>query len=129
MKAMLGTLLTMGAVGTFALCDLCGGTSSAARATGRSFLTRGVGTAAAPLASPRDTTVSFDVAGMTCGGCVIGVRSILTKLEGVKTVWVTYEPPRAVVRFDGRQVTVERIVAAIRTLGYTARPLPPSPHA
>ncbi len=123
MKANLGSLLLVGAVSTFALCDLCGGSSANARTT------QGTATARVPAhvaaqssarQAPVDSTVTLDVAGMTCGGCVLGVRKVLARLDGVSRATVTYEPPRAVVTFDPARASVERIVAAIWTLGYTA---------
>lgn len=57
---------------------------------------------------------------MTCGGCVIGVRKVLTRLPGVLKADVIYEKNRAVVTYDPAAVTVEQMVAAIATLGYKA---------
>lgn len=65
-------------------------------------------------------TVTFAVKGMTCGGCVIGTRTVLTRLPGVTKADVSYEKGRAVVTYDPRKVTIEEMVAAIKTLGYTA---------
>lgn len=64
--------------------------------------------------------VTLKIKGMTCGGCVFGVRKVLTRLPGVSRVDVTYEQSRAVVTYDPAAATVEQMVAAIRTLGYTA---------
>lgn len=57
---------------------------------------------------------------MTCGGCVLGVRKVLTRLPGVTTADVSYEGQRAKVSYDPTKVTVAQMVAAIKTLGYTA---------
>lgn len=65
-------------------------------------------------------TVTFKIAGMTCGGCVIGVRKVLTRLPGVSKATVTYEESRATVLYDPAKVTVEQMTAAIATLGYKA---------
>ena len=78
------------------------------------------GPAYAP-ATPAADTVTLHVEGMTCAGCVLGVRKVLTKLDGVSKAEVTYETKRAVVTFDASRVTVEQMIAAIKTLGYTAR--------
>lgn len=69
------------------------------------------------------TVVTLRVTGMTCGGCVLGVRKVLTRLDGVEKADVSYEKGLATVTFDARKVTVEQMVAAIRTLGYTAAPV------
>jgi len=65
---------------------------------------------------------------MTCGGCVFGVRKVLTRLKGVSRAEVTYEDSRAVVTYDPAAVTVAQVAAAIKTLGYTATVIaPPTP--
>lgn len=65
-------------------------------------------------------TVTIAVKGMTCGGCVLGTRKVLTRLPGVTEADVSYEKGTAVVTYDPAKVTVEQMIAAIRTLGYTA---------
>ncbi len=57
---------------------------------------------------------------MTCGGCVIGVRTVLTRLDGVSKADVSYEDQRAVVTYDPAKVTIQQMIAAIGTLGYKA---------
>jgi copper chaperone CopZ len=125
MKRLLASTLTFGVTGVFALCDLCG--PSPAPAATRGARASIAGAALPPPRAVADTTVVFDVVGMTCGGCVIGVRAALARLGGVRGSVVTYEPPRAVVTFDPRRVSVAGIAAAIRKLGYTARPTTAAP--
>ena len=112
MKSIWTALLAVGAVGGVAICDLCGG--PAARLSNDA--------AAMPLTTATTAldTVTLRVAGMTCGGCVVGVRTVLARLDGVSRADVSYEPPRAIVTFDPRRVTVGRLVAAVGTLGYRA---------
>lgn len=69
-------------------------------------------------------TVTLAVKGMTCAGCVIGTRTVLQRLPGVTTADVSYEKGTAVVTYDPAKVTVAQMVAAIKTLGYTATPVP-----
>ena len=57
---------------------------------------------------------------------VLGTRKVLTRLPGVAKADVSYEKGTAVVTYDPRKVTVEQMVAAIRTLGYTATPVAPA---
>lgn len=68
--------------------------------------------------------VTLTVEGMTCGGCTLATRKVLTRLDGVERAVVTYEPPRAVVTFDPGKVTTEQMIAAIKTLGYRATVVP-----
>lgn len=64
--------------------------------------------------------VEFHVEGMTCGGCVIGTRAALKKLDGVQDAGASYENSNAWAQYDPAKVTPERMIAAIRELGYTA---------
>lgn len=112
----------LGAAGAVSICDLCG-ISSPRPAASLVAVARAATTASsAPVATPRpDTeTVTFRVEGMTCGGCVIGVRKVLTRLAGVTKADVRYEQQRAIVTYNPTKVTVEQMVAAIKTLGYRA---------
>lgn len=110
---MIKTVVALGILGTatsLSICELCPPSSSRA---------------ATPLASIAQTalepkTITFRVTGMTCGGCVIAVRKVLTRLEGVTKADVSYEDSRAVVTYDPEKVTVEHMIAAIKTLGYEA---------
>lgn len=65
----------------------------------------------------------FAVEGMDCGGCVIGTRAALRKLDGVEQADASYEDATgrgtAWAMYDPTKVTPERLMAAIRELGYT----------
>ncbi len=120
-------VLTVGLFAALPLLSACsnegGETSSPAVA---SQTTASVADAAAvPAGLAR---AEFDVQGMDCGGCVIGTRVALKKLEGVQqadagydsatgkgTAWALYNPGK---------VTPERLMAAIRELGYTPTQVP-----
>ncbi|MEX2399600.1 MAG: cation transporter [Rhodothermales bacterium] len=58
---------------------------------------------------------------MTCASCNITVRKALTNLDGVREAEVTFEPPRAVVRFDASRVSVEELTRATTNVGYPSR--------
>lgn len=126
-KTMLYSLFGVGAATVLSLCDLC--KSPAHAATTRSVLLSAVQTAnpaavQAPTQAPK--TVTLDVNGMTCGGCVIGVRTVLMRLPGVTKADVRYETHSAVVTYDPAKVTVPQMIAAIKTLRYTATPVAPT---
>ena len=77
-------------------------------------------------------TLSFDVSGMTCGGCTGSVQRTLSKIDGVSQAEVTLHPGAAsVVVADAERVTSAQIEAAITGLGYQAkaRPAAQSEHA
>jgi copper chaperone len=66
-------------------------------------------------------TLSFDVSGMTCGGCTGSVQRALSKIDGVSHAEVTLRPGVATVVTDPERVTSAQIEAAISGLGYPAR--------
>jgi mercuric transport protein len=112
----------LGVTGALSICDLCEPASrsmkslvSVAHAASTALLATST---IAPAVDPK--TVTLRVEGMTCGGCVIAVRRVLTRLEGVKKTQVSYEKQRAVVTYDPAKVSVEQMIAAIKTLGYKA---------
>lgn len=109
----------LGGAGAFSICNLCPTGSRAAVS-----LTDARYQASSAARAPQSWRVAtLQVQGMTCGGCVIGVRRVLTRLDGVVKTKVTYEPQRAVVTYDPARVTVARMIAAIETLGYKATPI------
>ena len=69
-------------------------------------------------------TLSFDVSGMTCGGCTGSVQRALSKLDGVSHAEVTLRPGVATVSADPSRVTPAQIESAITQLGYSAKVRP-----
>jgi Cu2+-exporting ATPase len=69
---------------------------------------------------------TFDVKGMTCGGCVLGTRKALAKLPGVRAADASYDEKtgkgKAWAVYEPARVTPERMMAAIRQLGYAPTP-------
>ncbi len=62
--------------------------------------------------------VSFEVQGMTCGGCVASVKRVLEALPGVASVQVTLDPGAAKVAYDPARVTAEALRDAVQNAGY-----------
>lgn len=106
-------VLGLGLAGFLSICDLCNRTLAAAP----------VVVPAPAVRALQIDTVTLAIKGMTCGGCVLGVRTVLTRLPGVSSADVSYEKGRAVVTYDPARVTVAQMVAAIATLKYTATPV------
>jgi copper chaperone len=77
--------------------------------------------AASQVAPAQLARVRFHVEGMTCGGCVIGTRVALKRLDGVREADASYEDSSAWALYDPAKVTPERMMAAIGELGYTAK--------
>lgn len=69
-------------------------------------------------------TVSFDVSGMTCGGCTGSVQRALSKLDGITDAKVSLSPGLATVVIDPARVTSSQIESAISLMGYPTKARP-----
>lgn len=69
-------------------------------------------------------TLSFDVSGMSCGGCTGSVQRALKKLDGISHAEVTLNPGIATVVVDPTRVTPAQIESAISRMGYPAKARP-----
>ncbi len=97
--ALLGAALTLAAIGAVGL------------------------TVAADDSKSNATTTVFTVEGMTCGGCEIGVKVAVKKLDGIEKVTASHAEGRATVTYDPSKVSAEDIEAAIEKIGYEAKVL------
>ena len=66
-------------------------------------------------------TLSFDVSGMTCGGCTGSVQRALSQIDGVSHAEVSLRPGLATVVIDSDRITPAQIESAITRLGYPAK--------
>jgi len=66
------------------------------------------------------TKCVLKVDGMTCGGCVDRVKTMLKENKGIKSTEVSLEPGQAVVKFDPALISKEKIIASINQLGFAA---------
>ena len=66
-------------------------------------------------------TLSFDVTGMTCGGCTASVQRARSKLDGISRAEVSLSPGVATVVIDPTKATPAQIMSAISLLGYPAK--------
>jgi mercuric ion binding protein len=124
MKVTVAGLGMVGAFGALCICRLC---ENALCSRGPSFFSAATPTVvlasseqAVQRQAPATKVVALKIDGMTCGGCVYGVKKVLTRLEGVSKAVVSYETKSAVVTFDPARVSVDKMIRAIKTLGYTA---------
>jgi copper chaperone len=60
------------------------------------------------------------VGGMSCGGCVKSVTSVLQALPGVAKADVSLEKGEATVEFEAGRVTREAMLKAIDDAGFEA---------
>ena len=65
-------------------------------------------------------TVTLDVPGMTCSSCPITVKKALKKVDGVQQVTASFEKREAVVTFDDKKTSVEKLSLAVTNAGYPA---------
>ena len=63
---------------------------------------------------------SIKTTGMHCQSCAMLVDMTVGDLEGVEEVSTDYASGDTAIKFDAEKVTVDDIVAAIRSAGYDA---------
>jgi mercuric ion transport protein len=71
--------------------------------------------------------VVLHIDGMTCAACSVGIRQALLRVDGVHDARVTWEPPRAVVRYSPEKAAPEAFAEAVTSAGYPARVAPQRP--
>jgi len=62
--------------------------------------------------------VTIRIEGMSCGGCVRNVTTVLKALPGVEDAQVSLDTAQAVVRCDPQRVSVEAMRAAVEDAGF-----------
>lgn len=65
-------------------------------------------------------SMTFDIQGMTGGGCVGSVKRSLEQVNGVSNVAVSLAPGQATLNADVPLASAGQVVAAITKLGYRA---------
>ena len=65
--------------------------------------------------------VKLDVQGMTCSGCVFGVETALSKVDGVRNTEVDLAKKSAEIEFDPEVAKVEQLVEAVNKAGFKAK--------
>ena len=78
------------------------------------------GSPAAAANQPAAVTARFKVSGMTCAGCEMTIKVALEKTPGVGGSEVSYDRGAAVVEYDPKLTTVEKLREAISATGYPA---------
>lgn len=66
-----------------------------------------------------ENKLHLSIEGMHCGACVRRVSNALTGLDGVQVNQV--EVGSAEVKYDGKRVSREEIVASVDRIGFTAK--------
>lgn len=78
-----------------------------------------------PDQSEKSETLTLDIQGMRCAGCVGSVEKALRGVEGVREVAVNFASERARVTFDAAadakaQETADKLISAVEQAGYHA---------
>ena len=63
-------------------------------------------------------TITFDVKGMTCMGCVRSVKNVLEPIQGVSNVDVTLETGKVTISYDASKTDTGAFRTAIEDAGY-----------
>ena len=65
-------------------------------------------------------TITLNIDGMTCGGCVKSVTKVLNGLDGVRSATVSLENKNAQVEFDEGKIQIAQLVEAVEDAGFDA---------
>lgn len=66
-------------------------------------------------------TITLNIDGMTCGGCVKSVTKVLNDLDGVRSATVSLENKNAQVEFDEGKIQIAQLVEAVEDAGFDTR--------
>ena len=64
-------------------------------------------------------TITLNIEGMHCGGCVKSVTQVLTELDGVQSAVVQLEG-KANITFDENRVNIAQLIEVIEDAGFDA---------
>ena len=63
-------------------------------------------------------TLTLNIKGMTCGGCVKSVTNVLQQITGVSSVDVSLEQNRATINYDPAKTKPAQFKSAIEDAGF-----------
>ena len=66
------------------------------------------------------TTLTLNIGGMTCGGCVKSVTKVLEALDGVEKTEVSLENANAVITYDADKIQAAALIEAVEDTGFDA---------
>ena len=64
--------------------------------------------------------IELHIEGMHCGSCAVGIQMLTSQMDGVSSATVSYEGKQGTFDIDPAKVTKEKIIEAIKELGYIA---------
>lgn len=66
-------------------------------------------------------SVKLAIEGMTCGSCAASITTALKKIDGVRTVEISFEQKSGTVEFDPAKANEQGIVEAVNNAGFKAQ--------
>ncbi|MCX7074453.1 MAG: heavy metal-associated domain-containing protein [Methylococcales bacterium] len=67
-----------------------------------------------------EQSVMLSISGMPCAVCPVTIKKSLQKVEGVKTVSVSYENKTVAIVFNDQIASIEKLLKAAENSGYPA---------
>ncbi len=65
-------------------------------------------------------TLTLNISGMTCGGCVKSVTKVLEALDGVTKAEVSLENASATITYDADKIQPTALIEAVEDAGFDA---------
>ena len=69
------------------------------------------------------TQSDFAITGIHCPSCMLSIKQVLERTDGIIETSTNFESARASVTYDPNVITLEDISAKVSRLGYTATPV------
>ncbi len=63
-------------------------------------------------------TVTLEIKGMSCGGCVKSITNVLQPIKGVSNVIVSLEHNNAIISYEPSKAKLEQFKTAIENAGF-----------
>ena len=102
--------------GGVAILVLCGIASGVMRLSNKQQHTP----ATTPVSDAPTEAAVIPVEGMSCSACVANLKRALKATPGVREAHVSQEKKEAEVRFDGRQMSPDKLAKVVDEAGYKA---------
>jgi copper chaperone CopZ len=65
---------------------------------------------------------TYNIEGMHCGSCALGIQMVVSGLDGVQSAQVSYDDKKGTFEYDPAKVKKEDIEKAMSDLGYKGTP-------
>ncbi len=65
------------------------------------------------------TKKTYKIDGMSCASCVATIERVLSKTEGVNSASVNFASESALIEFDNKKVSAQKLKEIVKTAGYT----------